>query len=150
VNEPPVPIQILVPTLGAQQVPGTAPSHVLASGAHCIQGMAALSIVKMFRDMMMNQTKLLVKPVVNLKRVTANAVLVHPEDVMVNVARALMMIMNLDRSWILRSQLCRPSPKSTTRTVVRLSVTRMMSCRQSLMLTHERRKGLARTHQRSY
>lgn len=97
-NEPPMPIQILVPTLGAQQVPGTAESHVLASGSHCIQGTAALIAVKMFRDMMMNQTKLLVKPVVNLKRVTANAVLVHPVAVMVNVARALMMIMNLDRS----------------------------------------------------
>ena len=95
-NEPPKAIQILVPTLGAQQVPGTAGSQVLASGSHCIQGTAALIIVVIFMDTMIHQTNLLVTPVVSLKRVTANAVLVQPMEVMVNVARLLMIIMNLE------------------------------------------------------
>lgn len=110
-----MPIQILVPTLGAQHFPGRVPSHVLASGTHCIQGTAALIIVMIFSDMMMNQRKALVMPSESLRRVTAKAILVHPMEVRVNVARALMMIINLDRLSISRSQLWRPSPHSMTR-----------------------------------
>lgn len=109
--------------------------------------MEALTIVVTFRDMMMNQTKLLVQPAVSLKRVTANAVLVHAMDVMVNVTRTESRIIILDRSLVfLRSQLCRPRPNCSTRAVVRPSVTRMVSCRQSVMLTHKRRTGLRKTH----
>jgi hypothetical protein len=88
----------LVPTFGAQQVPGISGTHVLAIGSHWIQGTAALTMVVMLTDMMMNQTKLLVMPVVSLNRVTAKAVLVQPKAVMVKVARLLRMIKNLARS----------------------------------------------------
>lgn len=127
-NEPPVPIQIFVPTLGAQQDPGTAGFHAASKGSHCIQGMAALMMVVMFTDIMMNQTKLLVMPVVSLRRVTANDVLVKPKEVRVTVARLLMMIKNLDKLSSSRSQLCRPNLNSLTRTVVKLSVPSMASC----------------------
>lgn len=59
--------------------------------------MAALMAVVMLREMMINQTNLWVQPVVSLNSVTPNAVLVHPIEVRVVVARLLMMMMNFGR-----------------------------------------------------
>jgi hypothetical protein len=89
--------------------------------------------VVMFKDMMMNQTKVLVTPDVSGRRVTANAVLVQPNEVRVDVARLLRRIITLGRSDALRSQQCRPSPKSTARAVVRLFVIRIVTWRWSVM-----------------
>jgi hypothetical protein len=49
----------------------------------------ALNPMAMFMEMMMNQTKALVMPLVSLSNVMANAVLVHTTAVMVTVARLL-------------------------------------------------------------
>lgn len=87
-------------------------------------------MVVTFSEMMMNQTKLLVNPSVSRKSVTAKAVLVHPKDVSVKLARAERRIMNLAKlSGVTpRSQLCRPSLNSTTRAVVMISVANIVDC----------------------
>ena len=94
-NEPPIAIQILIPTIGAQHTPVTEGSHDFDTGAHWIQGMAALIRVMTFKDTIINQTKRLVIPDVSLKRVIANAVLVHPIAVRVIVARLSRISLNL-------------------------------------------------------
>ena len=55
-NVPPVPIQMLVPTPGAQQVPLMLPSQPFAIGLHWIHGTAALKPMAILTEMMMNQT----------------------------------------------------------------------------------------------
>jgi hypothetical protein len=70
-------------------VPGKLAIQPLAIGSHWIHGTMALNPMAMFIDTMMNQTKALVMPEVNLRRVMANAVLVHTIAVMVTVARLL-------------------------------------------------------------
>lgn len=90
----PRPIQIFVPTRGAQHVPPTmSGSHVLEMGVHCAQGMMALTMVVTLMEMMQNQTNALVRPEVRRRRVMPKDVLVQPVMVMVMLARTEMMMM---------------------------------------------------------
>lgn len=90
----PRPIQILVPTRGAQHSPPTMlGSHVLDSGVHCAQGMIALTMVVTLMEMMQNQTKALVRPEVRRRSVMPKEVFVQPVTVMVMLARTEMMMM---------------------------------------------------------
>jgi len=130
-NSPPIAIQILVPTPGAQQCPARAGSHVFDIGVHCIHGTAALIPVVTVNETMMNQTKFRVQPVANLSKVTANAVFVQPMEVSVTVAREFNRRRKLERSdgeEMARSQLCFPSPTCVTRAVVKASVVNIVSC----------------------
>ena len=120
-----MPIQILVPTWGAQHRPSSVGFHVLLSGTHCAQGIAAARAVTTLIVMMQNHTNALMRPLVSRSSVTPNEVLVQPTAVSVKLARLLMMMMKRAESGTFRSQLWLPSPFSTTSAVVSPAVTEM-------------------------
>jgi len=139
-----MPIQILVPTLGAQHCPSSMGFHVLLSGTHCAHGIAAARAVMTLIVMMQNHTNALVRPLVSRRSVIPNEVLVQPTAVSVKLARLLMMMMKRARSGTFRSQLWWPSPFSTTSTVVSPTVTAMVTWWRfvSLSALRDEKKGV--------
>lgn len=67
----------MVKTLIGQQVPGTVKSHVFWMGVHWIQSMRALTVMKRFMEMMMNQMNLRTQPSEMRRIVMAKAVLLQ-------------------------------------------------------------------------
>ena len=126
-DAPPVAIHTFVPTPGAQQVPGILPSQPFASGAHWIQGTAALTPRNKFNVIKMNHTKAFVLPSVSLSSVTAKALFVQPIATIVAVARLLRRSVKRTGSPTLRSQLCRPRANSWTSMVDRMSSTMIVT-----------------------
>jgi len=87
----------------------------------------ALKPMARFMDMMINQTKYLVAPLVSLRSVTAKAVLVHTMVVMVTVARLLRAMVSSTGSSVAKSEKRCPSFSVRTRKVVRISLTSIIT-----------------------